>query len=51
MEQLYNDIIQYITSAGRRIKKEAGTIADIGETKQYVTQEDLNIERGLKELI
>ena len=38
-------------ASGRRIKEKAGQIADIGVKKQYLTEEDLEIERGFTNLI
>lgn len=37
--------------SGRRLVKKSGQLADIGITKQHVTEEDLAIERGFAELI
>lgn len=51
MQQLYEKIIQSILDAGKRIKGRAGVIDDIGITKKYLTEEDVRIERDLKELI
>lgn len=51
MEKIYNQITDYLVESGKRIHKKAGQIEDIGVTKKYLTQEDLNIERGLKEII
>lgn len=51
MDAIYAEIIEFITDAGKRIKDESGKIKDIGITKQYLTEEDLRIERGLTEII
>ncbi len=51
MEQLYGEIIDFIVASGKRLKLSAGKVADIGVTKKYLTEEDLNVERGLKEII
>ncbi len=51
MNEQYQKIIDYILIAGKRIKAKAGEIDDIGVTKKYLTEEDLKIERDLKEII
>jgi len=51
MEKLYNEIINYLIRSGTRIIKKSGNIEDIGVTKKNLTEEDLRIERGLKEII
>jgi len=51
MEIDYNKIIDFIRISGTRLKKKCGKIADIGVTKAYLTEEDLVIERGFKEII
>lgn len=40
-----------MVSSGKRIKQFAGKVEDIGVTKKFLTEEDLNIERGLKAII
>jgi len=50
-QELYNAVIDFILESGKRISKKAGTITDIGVTKQYVTEEDLKIEQDFKKLI
>jgi len=37
--------------SGNRLKKKSGNISDIGITKAYLTEEDIAIERGFKEII
>lgn len=51
MENVYHEIIEFIVQEGKRIAKRAGKIDDIGITKKYLTEEDLIIERGLKNII
>ncbi|HEY1074485.1 MAG TPA: inositol monophosphatase family protein [Patescibacteria group bacterium] len=51
MESTYSEIIEFITDAGKRLKEESGKVKDIGITKQYLTEEDLRIERGLTDII
>ncbi|KKQ41331.1 MAG: Inositol-1-monophosphatase [Candidatus Magasanikbacteria bacterium GW2011_GWA2_37_8] len=51
MEQLYSQIIDYVVKSGKRINQRAGKIKDIGITKQYLTEEDIAIERGIKNLV
>lgn len=47
----YQKVIDYMLAAGRRIKDKAGQIEDIGVKKQYLTEEDIAIERGFANLI
>ncbi|MES2223440.1 MAG: inositol monophosphatase [Patescibacteria group bacterium] len=47
----YQKILDFMTVSGERLVKRAGNIADIGITKKDLTEEDLLIERGLKEII
>lgn len=51
MEELYKQVIDCVLVSGRRIKEKAGHIKDIGVTKEYLTEEDLKIERELTALI
>ncbi len=51
MQPLYDQIKAFILEAGHRLREQSGKIEDIGVTKQYLTTEDLRIERGLKQLI
>lgn len=50
-ETKYQTIIDYILTSGKRLTKKAGKIADIGITKSDLTEEDLAIERGFKNII
>ena len=51
MDQLYRQITDHLVASGRRIKKRAGQIQDIGVLKANLTEEDLRIERELVDLI
>lgn len=51
MNKIYNEVISYIVKAGQRIKSKSGKISDIGITKEYLTKEDIRIEKGLKRII
>lgn len=51
LDSTYHEIISFITASGKRLRERSGNIADIGITKQYLTEEDLRIERGLQEII
>ena len=51
MEEFYKKIIKHMIRSGKRIKKRAGRIEDIGVTKKFLTVEDLKIERELKKII
>ncbi len=51
MKKVYKEITTFIVSEGKRIAKRAGKIEDIGVKKQFLTEEDLIIERGLKKII
>lgn len=51
MENMYKEIIAFMVSSGKRIVARAGKIKDIGIKKKYLTEEDIAIERSLKELI
>lgn len=51
MEKVYAEIISFIVFSGKRIAKKAGKIKDIGIKKQYLTEEDLAIERGMRAII
>lgn len=51
MEHFYREIIDYMRGAGKRLASNAGSTRDIGVTKQYLTDEDIRIERDLKNLI
>jgi myo-inositol-1(or 4)-monophosphatase len=47
----YSRITDFILTSGKRIVTKAGKIKDIGITKKDLTEEDLAIERGFKEII
>jgi myo-inositol-1(or 4)-monophosphatase len=47
----FAEVIQFVRSAGDRVHAKAGTLTDIGVAKQYVTEEDLRIEREFNELL
>jgi myo-inositol-1(or 4)-monophosphatase len=51
MQEIYDKIIKFIVSSGKRISKRAGKIKDIGIKKMYLTEEDLTIERGMRDII
>jgi|SRR3989344_921110 len=51
MEIDYNKITDFILVSGKRLAKRTGNIADIGITKTDLTEEDLAVERGFKEII
>lgn len=50
MNQVYKKIIKQIIISGKRLKRKAGKIKDIGVTKKYLTKEDIRIERELKKI-
>ncbi len=51
MDTLYQKIIEQIVSSGKRIREKSGKIQDIGITKKNLTEEDIRIERELKQII
>jgi myo-inositol-1(or 4)-monophosphatase len=51
MRTLYDAMVGHIVSSGKRIRSKSGTIQDIGVTKAYLTEEDVRIERELKQLV
>jgi len=51
MQTNYQKIIDFVVESGKRLITRTGNIADIGVTKQFLTEEDIKIERGLKEII
>ncbi len=51
MEEVYDELIELILSEGKRIAKRAGKIEDIGVKKQWLTEEDLVIERAMKKIV
>jgi myo-inositol-1(or 4)-monophosphatase len=44
-------LIEYVVESGKRISSKAGQIEDIGVKKQYLTDEDIAIERGIKQIV
>ena len=51
MQEVYEKIIAFIRDAGSVLVARQREIVDIGATKQWLTEEDLRIERGLKKII
>lgn len=51
IEDLYQSIITKLKTDGKRLTTRSGSIEDIGVTKQYLTEEDLRIERELTDMI
>lgn len=51
MEVLYKKIIEQIVISGKRIREKSGKIQDIGITKKNLTEEDIAIERELKQIV
>lgn len=51
MKDTYKRIIAHMRVSGARLRQRAGKIADIGVTKQYLTEEDIRIERELKQIV
>jgi myo-inositol-1(or 4)-monophosphatase len=51
MDDNYKKILEFMQDAGGRLREKAGKVADIGITKSDLTEEDLSIERGVKEII
>ena len=47
----YTKILSFIKDSGKRLKERSGKIADIGITKINLTEEDIRIERGFKEIL
>lgn len=50
-DNLYKVVTDYILDCGKKLQAKAGKIDDIGVTKQQLTEEDLAIERSLKNII
>ena len=46
-----DELINYIVTVGKELVDKSGKIKDIGIKKQYLTEEDIRIERGIKEII
>jgi myo-inositol-1(or 4)-monophosphatase len=51
MDTIYSQIIDQIVASGKRIRAKAGKIRDVGIAKQHLTEEDVRIERELKEIV
>lgn len=47
----YRQVLDFMLESGKRLAERAGNIADIGITKKDLTEEDIRIERGFKEII
>lgn len=47
----YQKILDFMIVSGKRLVTRAGKIADIGISKQDLTEEDIAIERGFKEIV
>lgn len=47
----YQKIIDFMLVSGKRLAARAGNIADIGITKTDLTEEDITIERGFKDIV
>lgn len=47
----YDEILKFIVASGDRLVTKHGKVKDIGITKTDLTEEDLVIERGLKDII
>lgn len=45
------ELIEFIISAGKRLVEKSGHIDEIGIKKQYLTEEDLRIEREIKKIV
>ncbi|MFT5081726.1 MAG: myo-inositol-1(or 4)-monophosphatase [Planctomycetota bacterium] len=48
---LYDLVRDFVRASGQRIRGRAGKLQDIGQAKQYLTEEDLRIENELAELL
>ncbi|MCL2569595.1 MAG: hypothetical protein FWE16_00130 [Firmicutes bacterium] len=46
-----NELIQFIISAGNDLANKSGKVEDIGVKKQWLTEEDLRIEREIKRIV
>lgn len=47
----FEKLISFVKSSGKRLLQKEGEIKDVGIKKKYLTEEDLIIERGLKDLV
>lgn len=50
-QTLYTKIMEQMVISGKRLREKAGKIKDIGVTKQYLTEEDIRIERELEGIV
>jgi len=50
-KELKTKLVEYILTVGKEISHKAGHIKDIGVRKQWLTEEDVRIERGLHSII
>ncbi len=50
-EKIKQELIEFMIVSGKRLLKEQGTLPDIGVKKQYLTEEDICIERGIKDIV
>ena len=48
---LYDQVRSFVQASGHRIRGRAGNLEDIGQAKQFLTEEDLRIESELAELL
>src|SRR3989338_6548124 len=48
---MYDKVTEFVKNAGERLREKAGNISDIGVRKDFLTEEDLRIEREFGELI
>jgi len=46
-----DELIEFIVQAGKGLVDRQGHISDIGVTKRFLTEEDIRIERRLKEIV
>jgi myo-inositol-1(or 4)-monophosphatase len=51
LERTYEEVIAFVVAAGEVLVRRQGSIEDIGVKKQWLTEEDIRIERGLAEII
>ena len=50
-EKIKQELIEFMIVSGKRLLQEQGTLPDIGVKKQYLTEEDICIERGIKDIV
>ncbi len=51
LPDLYRPVVDFMVRSGDELPPRAGNIADIGQKKIWLTEDDLRIERGLKNII